>query len=178
MDNQIATFAAGCFWCVEAIFERVKGVVSVESGYSGGTIVNPSYEQVTSGSTGHAEATQIKFDPSVISYMDLVKIFFLTHDPTTLNRQGNDVGPQYRSAIFYHNPEQEEIANKVKQEIGEQGIYDRKIVTTIEEYKNFYPAEDYHQNFYNNNRDYPYCKIVIDPKISKFRKEFMEKIND
>lgn len=139
---------------------------------------NPTYEQVTTGKTGHAEATQIVFDPAQVSYKELVNIFFLTHDPTTLNRQGNDVGTQYRSAIFYNSEEQKKIAEEVKAEIESKKIYKEPIVTTIEEFKSFYPAEKYHQDFYNNNQDYPYCKIVIDPKINKFRKEFIDKINE
>ncbi len=178
MELQTATFAAGCFWCVEAVFERVKGVVDVTSGYSGGFMENPTYEQVTTGKTGHAEATQIKFNPEIVSFKDLVNIFFLTHDPTTLNKQGNDVGTQYRSAIFYNSEEQKQIAEQLKTEIENKKLYSNPIVTTIEEFKSFYSAEDYHQNFYNNNQDYPYCKIVIDPKISKFRKEFIDKINE
>lgn len=178
MENQTATFAAGCFWCVEAIFQRVKGVISVTPGYSGGFIENPTYEQISTGKTGHAEATQIVFDPSKIGYKELVNIFFLTHDPTTLNKQGNDVGTQYRSAIFFHSEEQRKLAEEVKSEIESKGLYTDKIVTEITEFKNFYTAEKYHQNFYNNNQNYPYCKIVIDPKVNKFRKDFIDKINE
>ncbi len=178
MELETATFAAGCFWCVEAIFERVKGVSEVVSGYSGGFMENPTYEQVSSGKTGHAEVTQIKFNPDIVSYKDLVNIFFLTHDPTTLNRQGNDVGTQYRSAIFYHSLEQKRAAEEAKKEIEDKKIYQDPIVTTIEEFKRFYSAEDYHQDFYNNNQDYPYCKIVIDPKVAKFRKEFIDKVSE
>jgi len=178
METQTATFAAGCFWCVEAIFQRVKGVISVTSGYSGGFIDNPTYEQVTTGKTGHAEATQIVYNPSKVNYKELVNIFFLTHDPTTLNQQGNDVGTQYRSAIFYHSDEQKKIAEEVKAEIDAKGLYKDKTVTEVAEFKSFYTAEKYHQNFYNDNQSYPYCKIVIDPKVSKFRKEFMDKINE
>ena len=176
MELQSAVFAAGCFWCVEAVFQRVKGVKEVKSGYSGGFMENPTYEQVSTGNTGHAESTLIKFDPEVVSYKDLVNIFFLTHDPTTLNRQGNDIGTQYRSAIFYNSDEQKQIAEQIKKEIEDKKIYNDPIVTTIEEYKNFYAAEDYHQNFYNNNQDYPYCKIIIDPKVSKLRKDFADKL--
>lgn len=178
MEKQSATFAAGCFWCVEAIFQMVKGVTSVTSGYSGGFMENPTYEQVSTGKTGHAEATQIMFDPNIISYKELANIFFLTHDPTTLNMQGNDVGTQYRSAIFFHSEEQRKIAEEVKLEIESKGLYTDKIVTEITEFKNFYPAEKYHQNFYSENQNYPYCKIVIDPKVNKFRKEFIDKINE
>lgn len=178
MAIQTATFAAGCFWCVEAIFERVKGVSKVVSGYTGGFMDNPTYEQVSTGKTGHAEATQIEFDDSVVSFRDLVNIFFLTHDPTTLNKQGADIGSQYRSAVFFNSEEQKSIAEEVKKEIEEKKVYSDPIVTEISELKKFYSAEKYHQNFYDNNRDYPYCKIVIDPKVSKFRKEFIDKINE
>lgn len=178
MAIQTATFAAGCFWCVEAIFERVKGISKVVSGYTGGFIDNPTYEQVSTGKTGHAEATQIEFDDSIVSFRDLVNIFFLTHDPTTLNKQGADIGTQYRSAIFFNSEEQKRVAEEVKKEIEEKKVYSDPIVTEISELKKFYAAEKYHQNFYDNNRDYPYCKIVIDPKVSKFRKEFIDKINE
>lgn len=177
MDKETAIFAAGCFWCVEAIFERVRGVSSVTSGYSGGFIENPTYEQVSTGKTGHAEAIKIVFDPNIITYKELVNIFFLTHDPTTLNKQGNDIGTQYRSAIFFNSDEQRKIAEEVKSEVEVKGLYTEKIVTEITEFKNFYSAEKYHQNFYNENQNYPYCKIVIDPKVNKFRKEFADKIN-
>ncbi len=177
MNNlETATFANGCFWCTEAIFQQLRGVESITSGYSGGDKENPSYEEVSGGNTGFAEAIEVKFDPKVISYKDLLRIFFATHDPTTLNRQGADVGPQYRSAIFYHNDEQRRGAEEVKKEINDQKIYAAPIVTEITEFENFYKAENYHQNFYRNNKDYPYCKIVIDPKIAKFRKEFLEKL--
>lgn len=178
MAIQTATFAAGCFWCVEAIFERVKGISKVVSGYTGGFMDNPTYEQVSTGKTGHAEATQIEFDDSIVSFRDLVNIFFLTHDPTTLNKQGADIGTQYRSAIFFNSEEQKRVAEEVEKEIEEKKVYSDPIVTEISELKKFYAAEKYHQNFYDNNRDYPYCKIVIDPKVSKFRKEFIDKINE
>lgn len=172
-DLQKATFASGCFWCTEAVFERVKGVVGdVVSGYAGGQVENPNYTEVSNGTTGHAEAVQFDFDPTVITYEKLVEIFLKTHNPTTLNRQGNDVGPQYRSVIFYHSPEQKETAEKVIKQITGQGIYPDPIVTTVEEFKEFYRAEDYHQDYYKNNPDQGYCSVVINPKLAKFRKEF------
>lgn len=173
---QTATLANGCFWCTEAIFKRLKGVEEVIPGYSGGEVENPTYEAVSTGSTGHAEAIQIKFDSDILSFKDLLEIFFKTHDPTTLNRQGNDEGTQYRSAIFFHDEEQRKVAEQVKADIDKSGYYSDPIVTEITQFKNFYPAEDYHQNFYNNNRSYPYCKIIIDPKIKKFLEEFSDKV--
>ncbi len=182
MDNQtqnnldIATFGSGCFWCTEAIFERVKGVQKVISGYSGGTTENPTYKEVCTGTTGHAECTQIYYDPSVISYDELLEIFWKTHDPTTLNRQGNDIGTQYRSVIFYHNLEQKEKAEYYKKKLEEEKIWDKPIVTEIAEFKKFYPAEDYHQNYYDNNPYQGYCAFVITPKIEKFEKIFKDKL--
>ncbi len=173
-QTEIATFGEGCFWCTEAIFQRVKGVVKVESGYSGGTVPNPTYEAVCTGKTGHAEVTQITFDPAVISYKELLKVFFKTHDPTSLNRQGNDEGTQYRSVIFYHNDEQKKLAEQVKHELDSAKIWDKPIVTEISPYKVFYKAEDYHQNYYNNNTNKPYCSFVITPKLEKFEKVFKE----
>lgn len=173
-----ATFGAGCFWCIEAIFNRVKGVVDVESGYSGGEIKNPSYNQVASGQTKHVEVIQLRFNPEVISYEELLEIFWKTHDPTQLNRQGADVGPQYRSVIFYHNQKQKELAEKYKQKLNEAGIWDKPIVTAIEAYKNFYVAEDYHQNYYDNNKSKGYCQIVITPKLEKFKKVFEDKLKE
>jgi peptide-methionine (S)-S-oxide reductase len=170
-----AIFAGGCFWCSEAMFEELKGVQSVESGYSGGTVANPSYEQVCTGTTGHAESIRIIYDPSVITYEDLLKIFFTTHDPTTLNRQGADAGTQYRSAIFYLNDKQKEASEKVKKEFAPT-IWDDPIVTEITAYKNFYKAEDYHQNYYDQNPNQGYCRVVITPKVKKFREEFKEKL--
>ncbi len=176
MDNNTkldtATFGEGCFWCTEAIFQRLKGVKEVISGYSGGHAANPSYEEVCTGSTGHAEACQIIFDPNTISYDELLKVFWKTHDPTTLNRQGNDIGTQYRSVIFYHNEMQKNLAEKYKKGLDASGAYERKIVTAIEPYKNFYKAADYHQNYYNNNSNKPYCAFVIGPKLDKFEKVF------
>jgi peptide-methionine (S)-S-oxide reductase len=164
---EIATLANGCFWCSEAIFERLKGVKSVLSGYSGGIVKNPSYDQVCTGKTGHAESIQIEFDPKVIPFERILDVFWHTHDPTTLNRQGNDVGTQYRSAIFYHNPRQKEIAEKSKKELEKEGIYEDSIVTEITPFSNFYAAEDYHKNYYDNNQDAPYCNFIINPKVSK-----------
>lgn len=172
IPTESATFGAGCFWCVEAIFEGLKGVVSVESGYSGGHVKKPTYEQVVTGRTGHAEVTRIVYDSDVISYEDLLRVFWHTHDPTTPNRQGNDVGPQYRSAIFYHNDRQKAAAERVLNEIEVSGLWDDPIVTEISPLVNYYKAEDYHQDFYENNRTYPYCTFVIAPKLAKFRKEF------
>lgn len=170
-----AIFGAGCFWCVEAIFQELNGVQSVEAGYSGGTVENPSYEQVCTNTTGHAEVARIIFDPSVISYDDLLEVFWTTHDPTTLNRQGADVGEQYRSVIFYLNDTQKESAEKSKKDVAPK-IWDDPIVTSIEPLKNFYIAEDYHQNYYNNNSNKSYCQYVINPKLEKFRKKFKEKL--
>lgn len=182
MDNQtqnkteVATFGSGCFWCTEAIFERVRGVQKVISGYSGGTIENPTYKEVCTGTTGHAECTQIYYDPSLITYDELLEIFWKTHDPTTLNRQGNDVGTQYRSVIFYHNLEQKEKAEFYKKKLEEEKIWDKPIVTEIVEFKKFYPAEDYHQNYYDNNPNQGYCAFVITPKVEKFEKIFKDKL--
>lgn len=174
--HEVATFAAGCFWCTEAVFQRLKGVVKVENGYSGGSVPNPTYEAVCTGQTGHAECTQITFDPKIISYKELLEVFWKTHDPTTLNRQGNDIGTQYRSAIFYHNDEQKRLAEKYKRELDDAKIWKDKIVTEISEFKKFYKAEDYHQNYYNQNGNQPYCSFVITPKIEKFKKVFADKL--
>jgi peptide-methionine (S)-S-oxide reductase len=173
---QVATFGGGCFWCVEAIFERVVGVQSVESGYSGGKVKNPTYKEVTSGQTGHAEVVQIKYDPSLVSYLELLEIFFKTHDPTTLNRQGADIGTQYRSVIFYHTPQQKEESEEVKSELDKAEIWNDPIVTAIEPFEAFYSAEDYHQEYYANNPGQGYCRIVIQPKVEKFEKVFREKL--
>lgn len=172
-----ATFGAGCFWCVEAIFQQVEGVLKVTSGYCGGHVLNPTYEQVCSKTTGHAEVVQLVYDPAVISYDELLEIFWQTHDPTTLNRQGNDVGPQYRSVVFYHNEEQRRKAEYYKNELNKSGAFDKPIVTTIEPYKNYFEAEDYHQNYYNLNKNSnPYCYYVIKPKLEKFEKVFKDKL--
>lgn len=178
MENkrEIATFGGGCFWCVEAIFERVSGVHKVESGYSGGTVSNPDYKMVTSGTTGHAEVVQITFDPEVVSYLELLEIFFKTHDPTTLNRQGADVGTQYRSIVLYHNEQQSELARKVIVELDSEGIWSDRIVTTVEPFERFYSAESYHQEYYENNPNQGYCRMVITPKLEKFESIFKEKL--
>jgi peptide-methionine (S)-S-oxide reductase len=171
-----ATLGAGCFWCIEAIYQDVKGVHKVESGYAGGHVADPTYRQVCTGTTGHAEVAQITFDPDVISFEDILTIFWRTHDPTTLNRQGADVGPQYRSAIFYHNEEQKRIAEKSLAETDTSGLWPNPIVTEIAPLDTFYVAEDYHQNYYNDNANQPYCRVVIDPKVRKFRKEFTDRL--
>jgi peptide-methionine (S)-S-oxide reductase len=173
---ETATLGAGCFWCVEAIYQRLDGVEKVESGYSGGTVKNPTYEQVCTGRTGHAEVIQVTFDPKKLSYKELLEVFFKTHDPTTLNKQGADAGTQYRSAIFYHSPEQQKIAEQVKRETDAAKIWDDPIVTEITPFSAFYKAEDYHQNYYNENSYQPYCMMVINPKLSKFKKEFGSKL--
>ena len=169
---ETAYFGSGCFWCTEAIFNNLKGVVSVVSGYGGGSVENPSYEAVCSGQTGHAECAKIEFDPQIIDFKKLVQVFFLTHDPTTLNRQGNDVGEQYRSIIFYVNSGQKSDAEEIKTNTEKGGVYSSPIVTRIEPFKNFFPAENYHQNYFANNPNAPYCQVVINPKISKFRQKF------
>lgn len=171
-----ATFGAGCFWCVEAVFQQLEGVEKVESGYSGGDIKNPTYREVTSGRTGHVEVVQITYDPEKIKFDELLEVFWKTHDPTTLNRQGADVGSQYRSVVFYHNEEQKRKAEEYKAALNEQKVYDKSVVTGIEPFKGFYPAEDYHQNYYSLNPDYPYCRVVIQPKLEKMNKVFGEKL--
>jgi len=167
-----ATFANGCFWCTEAIFARLSGVKSVVPGYSGGIVENPSYEQVCTGATGHAEVAQLEFDPNVISYEKLLDVFWHTHDPTTLNRQGNDVGTQYRSAIFHHNDEQKQIAEKSKKEFEDKHVFSDPIVTEIVPLIKFYPAEEYHKKYYDQNKNEPYCRFVIDPKVEKMLKQY------
>jgi peptide-methionine (S)-S-oxide reductase len=181
MDKQMgnlqkATFGSGCFWCTEAIFERLNGVHKVVSGYAGGTVENPTYEEVCDGTTGHAEVTQITYDPNVVTYDELLEVFWKTHDPTTLNRQGNDVGTQYRSVIFYHNDGQKQLAEKYKSELDKSGAWDRPIVTEISPLTNYFPAENYHQDYYNNNSNQGYCAFVIAPKLEKFKKVFKEKL--
>jgi len=172
-----ATLGTGCFWCTEAIFEQLDGVHSVVSGYSGGHIDNPTYYEVGSGQSGHAECVQILYDPSVISFDELLEVFWQVHDPTTLNRQGADVGPQYRSVVFYHNEEQRAKAAKYKVELDKSGAFENPIVTTLEPFTKFYPAEDYHQEYYANNKNKnPYCQIVIRPKLDKFEKVFKDKL--
>lgn len=174
--EQGATLAGGCFWCIEAVFDELKGVVSVESGYTGGLVPNPTYARVCDGDTGHAEAVQVTFDPSVISYHDLLTVFFAIHDPTTLNRQGADTGTQYRSAIFHHNEQQKEIARQVIREITDAQIWDSPIVTEVMPLDKFYQAEDYHQEYFAHNSFQPYCRTVIAPKVSKFRKQFLDRL--
>jgi len=174
MKPQIATLAGGCFWCLEAVFDEVKGVQSVESGYAGGHVASPSYQAVYTGMTGHAEVVRVTFDADVVSYRDLLNVFFGIHDPTTLNRQGADVGTQYRSAIFYHDEEQKQIAEEVIKDLEAQRIWDRPIVTTLEKMEHFYIAEDYHQEYFANNPRQPYCQAVVAPKVAKFRKHFLE----
>lgn len=173
---ETATLAAGCFWCVEAVFDDLQGVTDVVSGYSGGHTENPTYQQVCSETTGHAEVVQIKFDLNELSFADLLRVFFAVHDPTTLNRQGNDVGSSYRSAIFYHSDEQRKIAEEIIKEVNEAGIYDNPIVTEVTEFTNFYPAEDYHQEYFANNPNQPYCAGVVAPKVAKFRKNFIDRL--
>lgn len=171
-----AVFAGGCFWCTEAIFQRLRGVEGVLPGYSGGDVENPSYDEVSSGTTGHAEAIQITYDSDVISFEKLVEIFFHLHDPTTLNRQGNDVGTQYRSVIFYMDENQKKVAEKIKEKIEQEKVYEDKIVTQIVPFKAFYQAEDYHKNYYENNRDAGYCRVIIDPKIKKLIAEYSKEL--
>lgn len=171
-----ATFGAGCFWCVEAVFQRLDGVLSIKSGYSGGTVKKPSYREVCNGTTGHAEVCQIVFDKSKISFDELLEVFWKTHDPTTLNSQGNDFGTQYRSAIFYHNEEQKQKAEQYKKELNETKVYPNPIVTEISPFTNYYPAEDYHQNYFNQNGNESYCRFVIQPKVEKFEKVFKSKL--
>jgi peptide-methionine (S)-S-oxide reductase len=175
---ETATFANGCFWCTEAVFQQLKGVDSVASGYMGGAVENPTYKQVCTGETGHAECLQIVYDPSVISFDELLEVFWKTHDPTTLNRQGNDSGTQYRSGVFYHSEEQKKLAEKYKKEINESGAYSKPIVTEITAASKFYKAEDYHQNYFNENGEQPYCHYVIQPKVDKFRKIFKDKLKN
>jgi peptide-methionine (S)-S-oxide reductase len=172
----IATFGNGCFWCTEAVFQDLKGVSKVVSGYAGGKINNPTYREVCSGTTGHAEVLQITFDTNIISFSELLEVFWKTHDPTTLNRQGNDVGTQYRSAIFYHDENQKLEAEKYKRELDKSGAFDKPIVTEIVAFNNFFPAEDYHQNYFNLHGEEPYCRFVIQPKVEKFKKVFKSKL--
>lgn len=171
---EVATLGGGCFWCVEAVFDDLRGIVSVESGYSGGRRPNPTYEQVCTGATGHAEVVQVTFDPRVISYADLLRVFFSVHDPTTLNRQGADVGTQYRSVIFYHSPEQKRTAEEVIRSLQDEGLWNDPVVTQVVPFEAFYVAEDYHQEYFAKNPTQGYCNIVIAPKVSKFRKQYMD----
>lgn len=173
-----AIFGAGCYWCVEAIFQRLEGVVHVRSGFSGGTVKNPAYREVCEGTTGHAEVCEITYDPEKISFESLLSVFWQTHDPTTLNRQGNDIGTQYRSAIFYRNETQKALAEKYKKELDASGAFSNPIVTEITPFEAFYPAEDYHQNYFNENGNQPYCRAVIAPKVEKFEKVFKEQLRE
>jgi peptide-methionine (S)-S-oxide reductase len=176
VGKEKATLGGGCFWCLEAVFEQLEGVESVVSGYSGGTVPDPSYEQVCTGTTGHAEVVQITFDPSKISYREILEVFFTIHDPTTLNRQGADLGTQYRSVIFCHTPDQEKMAEEIIEEMGASATWENPIVTEVEEYREFYPAEDYHQGYYRKNRGQPYCQAVITPKLAKLRQKWLDKL--
>jgi peptide-methionine (S)-S-oxide reductase len=176
LSYETATFGTGCFWCTEAIFQQLEGVEKVTSGYSGGTVANPTYEQVCSKTTGHAECLNIVYNPKKISFDELLEIFWQTHDPTTLNRQGADVGPQYRSVVFYHNEEQKTKTAKYKAALDKSGAFDKPIVTTLEPFTVFYPAEEYHQNYYRNNTSQGYCQFVIRPKVEKFEKVFKNKL--
>ncbi|WP_167618362.1 peptide-methionine (S)-S-oxide reductase MsrA [Maribellus sediminis] len=180
MTNNLekATLGGGCFWCTEAVYLELKGVVDVKPGYSGGDVKNPSYKEVCTGTTGHAEVVQITFDPEVVSYSEILEVFFMTHDPTTLNRQGNDVGTQYRSVIFYHNEKQKEVAEKVIKLFKDEQVYDKPIVTEVTPFDTFYVAEDYHLNYYNRNKSQGYCQYIITPKLEKFRKIFKDQLKN
>lgn len=175
-STELVTLAGGCFWCLEAVYDELKGVLDVVSGYSGGQVANPSYEAVCTGKTGHAESVQVTFDPHVISYRDLLEVFFTIHDPTSLNRQGADVGTQYRSAIFYHSPQQKAIAEQVIRELERQQVWPKPIVTELTPFQVFYPAEAYHQEYFKHNPYQGYCVAVIAPKVAKFRHKYMEKL--
>lgn len=172
----LITLGAGCFWCVEAVFQRLNGVEKVVSGYSGGFVENPSYRDICTGTTGHAEVVQVYYDPSKVSLHELLEVFWATHDPTTLNRQGADVGPQYRSAIFYHNPEQEQVAKTIKNQLNGSKVFGDPIVTEISAFTNFYPAENYHQDYFNQNGAQPYCQFVVKPKVDKLKKFFSDRL--
>ena len=175
-NSEVATLGGGCFWCLEAVYDELNGVIDVVSGYSGGSVPDPSYQAVCTGSTGHAEIVQLKFDPQVISYREILEVFFTIHDPTTLNRQGADVGTQYRSAIFCHTPEQKETARQVISELQEAGLWSRPVVTELIDFTTFYPAEEYHQEYFRRNPYAGYCQAVVAPKVAKFRKKFMESL--
>jgi len=174
--NEVITLGGGCFWCTEAVFKSLRGVVKVESGYSGGTVPNPTYQQVCSGTTGHAEAVQVTFDPSMIALREILEVFFTTHDPTTLNRQGGDVGTQYRSVVFYRTPEQKAAAEQVIEELTAAKLWRNRVVTELVPFTAFYKAEDYHQDYFANNGGQPYCQVVIAPKLAKFREHYREKL--
>jgi peptide-methionine (S)-S-oxide reductase len=175
-QTEQATLGGGCFWCLEAVFEQLKGVSKVVSGYAGGAVDNPTYRQVCNGNTGHAEVVQVTFDPALLSYQDLLKVFFASHDPTTLNRQGADVGTQYRSVIFYHGPAQKAVAEETIAVLNQAKIWDRPIVTQLEPLTRFYPAEDYHQGYFRAHPEEGYCQFVISPKVAKFRKQFADRL--
>ncbi len=175
-DREVATLGGGCFWCLEAVYDEVIGVTSVESGYMGGPKANPTYQDVCSGETGHAEVVQVTFDPGIVSFRQILEIFFVIHDPTTPDRQGNDVGSQYRSVIFHHSPEQQRVAAQVIASIGSGGIYDDPIVTEVAPASTFYVAERYHQDYFRNNPNQPYCAFVVKPKVAKFRKHFLDRV--
>jgi peptide-methionine (S)-S-oxide reductase len=176
MAAEMATLAGGCFWCLEAVYQQLKGVEKVVSGYAGGHVPNPTYKQVCTGTTGHAEVVQIAYNPEVVTYRDLLDVFFTIHDPTTLNRQGADVGTQYRSAIFYHTPKQQQIAERTIKELEAEQVWDDPIVTEIAPLDTFYPAEDYHQNYFINNPDQGYCRVVVAPKVAKFRQKYLARL--
>src|SRR5438045_1530935 len=175
-QREVATLAGGCFWCLEAAFQQLQGVEQVRSGYAGGHVANPSYEDVCSGTTGHAEVVQVTFDPSVVSFRELLGVFFTIHDPTTLNRQGADVGTQYRSVVLYHSDEQRRTAEQVIAELNQKNVWDDPIVTQIAPLTTFYPAETYHQDYFAQNQNQPYCQIVIAPKVAKFRKKYLDRL--
>ena len=175
-NSEVATLGGGCFWCLEAVFDELRGVESVVSGYAGGSAPNPTYRQVCEGATGHAEVVQVAFDPREVSFRELLEVFFTIHDPTTLNRQGGDVGTQYRSAVFYHTPEQEATAHEVIARLGAEGLWDAPVVTEVAPLQEFYPAEDYHQESFARNADQPYCRAVVAPKVAKFRKHFLDRL--
>jgi peptide-methionine (S)-S-oxide reductase len=174
--TEVATLGGGCFWCLEAVFEELRGVQGVMSGYSGGTVPDPTYEQVCTGTTGHAEVVQVTFDPAVVSFREILEVYFSIHDPTTLNRQGADVGTQYRSVIFYHTPEQKRIAEEVIAELEEAGVWEDPIVTEVTPSSDFYDAEDYHQEYFRRNQRQPYCQVVVAPKVAKFRKQHLDRL--
>jgi peptide-methionine (S)-S-oxide reductase len=175
-EKEQATLAGGCFWCLEAVYEQLRGVERVVSGYAGGEVPHPTYEAVCTGHTGHAEVVQITFDPEQISYRELLEVFFSIHDPTTLNRQGADAGTQYRSAIFTHSPEQEQVAREVVRDLEAEGLWSDPVVTQVEPLREFYPAEDYHQGYYQGHQQQPYCNVVITPKVAKFRQKFLSRL--
>lgn len=174
--TETATLAGGCFWCLEAVYENLRGIHEIQSGYAGGTTPNPTYEQVCSGATGHAEVVRLTYDPSVVSYREIIEIFFTIHDPTTLDRQGGDVGTQYRSAIFYHSPEQKETAESVRDALVAQGLWSDPVVTEIVPLERFYPAESYHDDYFRLHPNQPYCRMVIEPKVAKFRKHYLDRL--